>query len=42
MTRADRTFIPKGVYRFKSLEDADRHNLDCTADGMAQAARERT
>ncbi|MEW5775068.1 MAG: hypothetical protein AB1916_16235 [Thermodesulfobacteriota bacterium] len=37
----DSTFIPKGVYRFKTLEDADRHRDACLAQGMARLARER-
>ena len=36
------TFIPKGVYRFKSHEDANRHWQDCVAGGMAKIALERT
>jgi len=35
------TFIPKGVYRFKTHEDANRHQLDCLIEGMARIARER-
>lgn len=35
------TFIPKGVYRFKTLEDADRHRDACLAQGMARLARDR-
>jgi hypothetical protein len=35
------TFIPKGVYRFKTHEDAWRHQLDCLAGGMAKIAWER-
>jgi hypothetical protein len=37
----DKTFIPKGVYRFKTHEDACRHQLDCLARGMARVALER-
>ena len=33
--------IPKGVYRFKTLEDADRHKQDCLIAGMAKIALER-
>ena len=29
------TFVPKGVYRFKTLEAADEHLMDCIANGMA-------
>lgn len=35
------TLIPKGVYRFKIHEDADQHQLDCLAKGMAKLASER-
>lgn len=35
------TFIPKGVYRFDTLEDADRHRLECLAEGMARLANGR-
>lgn len=38
----NRTFIPKGVFRFKTHEEANRHYLDCLADGMAQIALERS
>ena len=37
----NRTFIPKGVYRFKSFEEANRQDLDCLVEGMAQIAMER-
>jgi hypothetical protein len=37
-----RTFIPKGVYRFKSHEDANRFDLDCLTKGMVEIARERS
>lgn len=36
-----KTFVKKGVYRFKTFEEANRHDLDCIVAGMAQAARER-
>jgi hypothetical protein len=36
-----RTFIPKGIYRFKSFEEAGRHRLECLAEGMAKVAMER-
>lgn len=36
-----RTFIPKGVFRFKSHEDANRQQLDCLVNGMVQTALER-
>lgn len=35
------TFVPKGVYRFKTHEEADQHLLDCIAKGMAKLARDR-
>lgn len=35
------TFIPKGVYRFKTHEAANQHQLDCLAEGMAKVALER-
>jgi hypothetical protein len=37
----DRTFIRKGVYRFKTHEDANRHDFDRIAVGMAEIASER-
>ena len=36
------TFIPKGVFRFKSHEDANRHQQDCLVEGMARIALERS
>jgi hypothetical protein len=36
----NRTCIPKGVYRFKSFEDANRYDLDCVVASMAQTAIE--
>ncbi len=38
----NRTFIPKGVYRFRSHEEANRFDLDCLAKGMAEIALERS
>ncbi|MFA7242213.1 MAG: hypothetical protein WC091_19045 [Sulfuricellaceae bacterium] len=35
------THIPKGVYRFKSHEEASRHGQDCLAESMAQIALSR-
>lgn len=35
------TFIPKGVYRFKTHEEANQHQLDYLAKGMAKIAMER-
>lgn len=37
----NRTFVPKGLYRFKSFDEANRHDLECIAAGMAQAAADR-
>jgi len=34
------TFIPKGVYRFKSHEDANQHQQASLIEGMAQIALE--
>lgn len=34
-------YIPKGVYFFKTHEEANRHQLDCLAAHMARIARER-
>jgi hypothetical protein len=34
-------FIPKGVYRFMTHEDANRHWEDCLAAAMARLARSR-
>lgn len=38
---AGSTFIPKGLYRFASLDDADRHRDTCLARGMARLTLER-
>jgi len=35
------TFIPKGVYRFKTHEAANKHQQDCLAHGMSLLAAER-
>ncbi len=35
-------FMPKGVYRYKSHEEANRHQMDCLVRGMARRAAERT
>lgn len=32
------THIKKGIYRFKSHEEANRHEQDCLAKSMAQIA----
>lgn len=37
----NQTFIAKGVYRFKSFEESNRHDLDCLVKGMAQIAKQR-
>lgn len=37
----NRTFIPKGVFRFKNHEEANHQQLDYLTQGMAQIARER-
>ena len=36
-----RIMFPKGVFRYKSHEEANSHEARCLADGMAQLARER-
>lgn len=36
------TFVRKGVYRFSSHEAANRHALDCLAQGMGQLAARRS
>ena len=38
---APSTFIPKGVYRFKTHEEANRHEQECIARGMAALAASR-
>lgn len=35
------TCIPKGVFRSKTHDEANRHRLDCLVEGAAWAARER-
>ena len=35
------SFIPKGVYRFKTHEDANCHQLDCLVEGMVLTAMAR-
>ena len=32
------TFIPKGVFLFKTHDEANRHQLDCLVKGMVQTA----
>lgn len=41
LPNGDTTFIPKGVHRFKTHEEAEQHRIDCIAEGMAQLALER-
>ena len=38
---APSTFTPKGVYRFATHDDANRHQLDSLASGMARMALRR-
>ena len=38
----DRGFIPKGVYRFRSHEEANHFDLDCLTRRMAEIAGERS
>ena len=35
------TFIPKGIFRFKNHEDANRQQIESLIKGMAQIAMER-
>lgn len=35
------SFIPKGLYRFKSHEEANLHQEMCIAAGMAKIAKDR-
>ena len=39
---ASSTFIPKGVYRFKTHEAANKHQQDCLARGMGLLAARRS
>jgi hypothetical protein len=39
---APSTFIPKGVYRFKSHDAANKHQQDCLARGMGSLAARRS
>jgi hypothetical protein len=36
---APTTFVPEGVYSFRSHDEANRHRLDCLARGMGAADR---
>ena len=38
---APTTFVPKGVYRYTSHEEANRHQQDCLVRGMGRLAAER-
>jgi hypothetical protein len=38
---AKSTFIPKGVYRFRSHKDANTQQEDCWAQGLGRLAAER-
>jgi hypothetical protein len=38
---APTTFVPKGVYRFRSHDEANRHRLDCLVRGMGLKAMRR-
>jgi hypothetical protein len=38
---ANSTFIPKGVYRFRSHTDANTQQEDCLVQGIARLAAER-
>jgi hypothetical protein len=36
------THIPKGLYRFKTFDEANQHQQDCLIAGMARVALERS
>lgn len=38
----NRTFMPKGVYRFRTFEEANRQDVDCVVAGMVETALERS
>jgi hypothetical protein len=38
---APSAFVPKGIYRYKSHEEANRHHLDCLVQGMGRLAAQR-
>ncbi len=38
---APSTFVPKGIYRFKSHEAMNQHQQDCLVQGMGRLAAER-
>lgn len=35
------TFVPKGIYRFRSHEAANQHSEDCLVQGMGRLAATR-
>lgn len=35
------SFIPKGIFRFKNHEEANRQQMDYLTEGMARIAQER-
>lgn len=35
------SFMPKGVYRFKTHAEANQHQMECVVRGMASVARAR-
>lgn len=35
------SFVPKGVFWFKTHEESNRHQLNCLVEGMAKTALER-
>jgi hypothetical protein len=35
------SFIPKGIYRFSTHDEANRHQFACIVQGMARIAAER-
>jgi hypothetical protein len=37
-----RVMFPKGVFRYKSHEEANAHEAACLAEGMARLAKERS
>jgi hypothetical protein len=39
---APKTLIPKGLYRFRNHEEANRHEQDCLALGMGKLAARRS
>jgi hypothetical protein len=36
-----RTYMRKGVFRFRTHEEANRHDLDCAVERMVQTALDR-